>query len=249
MALKRPMPISSFQYPFELPHPISSMAVGVALELGKLADHVSESELHTLYPYLKGAVFSRRLAHHGGRVCAKAAISSLLPNGCSEGEIKIGRGTAGEPIWPKGIVGSITHTDDLAYAVAALASDCETIGIDSEICVDAGTCDDIASVCLTPLERARFLRGTTITRRWNATAIFCIKEAFYKAAYPRLRRFIEFEELEVIQLDIRSGRAFARYIGQSPLWNQCERVTASIVVADRHIHAFVLSSKSTQIER
>lgn len=247
MAQTRQMLVAA-PFAVALPHPLPPLAGGAMLDLSKVANQVSESELQTRYPYLMGAVFSRRLAHHAGRICAKKAISSLVPNGCFEGEMEIGRGSAGEPIWPEGIVGSITHTPDFACAVAALSSNCGAIGVDSEMCVDAGTCEDIASVCLTPLERARFLRGSSTTRRWSVTVIFCIKEAFYKAAYPQVQRFIEFEELEITQLDLELGHAIARNTGNLPLTDQSERITARFVIADRHVHASVTLGHSVFVE-
>jgi 4'-phosphopantetheinyl transferase EntD len=73
------------------------------------------------------AVAKRRFEFRAGRACARQAVVELGgPAGA------IGRGPAGEPIWPAGFTGSITHTDDLAAAVVARASAIRAIGLDME---------------------------------------------------------------------------------------------------------------------
>jgi len=43
------------------------------------------------------------------------------------------QGFGGEPIWPQGFIGSITHTGRVALAVAARSSTAHSIGVDFEV--------------------------------------------------------------------------------------------------------------------
>ena len=51
-----------------------------------------------------------------GRACARAALANL-----GQGEAVIGIDEAGAPLWPAGVVGSITHTKGYAAALVAKA--------------------------------------------------------------------------------------------------------------------------------
>ena len=68
-----------------------------------------------------------RAASRGGRACARKALSEI---GCPP--VAIGSGTSGEPLWPIGYVGSISHTDCLAASVVALNPPMLGIGLDLE---------------------------------------------------------------------------------------------------------------------
>lgn len=105
-----------------------------------------------------------------GRLAARAALASLHVDA---GDLP--SGTAG-PAWPDGIVGSIAHTDGTGVAIAARVNDRAALGIDLE------RSDRSIS--------ARVLRriSTEAEREWlraasedMALALFCAKEATYKA--------------------------------------------------------------------
>lgn len=100
------------------------------------------------------------------------------------------RGAQREPLWPSDVVGSITHSRNLAIAAVGYLSDTGGIGIDIE-------------------DRARYFPGleTKIARedeltilermdeeeRARATLeIFSAKEVIYKAHYPRIGRYFGF---------------------------------------------------------
>lgn len=233
------------------PHPLPAGAASRLLDLHTLATDLRgrECDLDIAYPYLAGAVLARKLAHHAGRACAHEALLSLTTKRLSTtGDtgitVTIARGIAGEPIWPLGTVGSITHTGDYACAVAARRLDCVGIGIDSDAVVNEATCDAVFAVCLSSAERERFLRGAPTRRCLDATAIFCIKEAFYKAAYPLVCRFIEFDELEVRELNVDTGHVVLRTTVLEPLPDL--RLRARICRTGDQMHACVSLHSSLQ---
>src|SRR3954468_19316362 len=73
------------------------------------------------------AVDKRRLEFGRGRQCARAALRRL---GLSDGPLLTGQQR--EPLWPTGVVGSITHTDELCVAAVAWQRSYAGVGIDVE---------------------------------------------------------------------------------------------------------------------
>jgi len=96
------------------------------------------------------------------------------------------------PIWPPGLVGSISHCADWCIAVLAPQSDMRALGVDIE---DDGPlpADLLQEVC-SPIEVAR-LQGQAPLGA--AKRIFCAKEAAYKAQYPLTKTLFGFDRLEV----------------------------------------------------
>ena len=137
----------------------------------------------------------RRAEFSAGRRLARLALATL---GCATSQIPIGE--RGMPIWPEGYVGSITHCDGLCAALAARAGiGLRSIGIDIERtnCVDSV----LAELVLSQQER-RFLGEASFFSRDIGSLIFSAKESIYKAAFPIVRRFLDFSEVS-LDLDER----------------------------------------------
>lgn len=99
-------------------------------------------------------------------------------------------GATREPLWPAGIVGSITHCETLA--AVAIARCPGLLGIDVE---PAGPLPEgLRELVLTDAERTF---GPV-----EAMIVFSAKEAVYKAIHARVRRFVDFSEV-VVELDGR----------------------------------------------
>ena len=78
---------------------------------------------------LKNTLSKKRKIHViAGRSCAHLSIKKLFP----EKDSPILRGYLGEPLWPDGIVGSISHTENCFAAAVASKDNYINIGIDVE---------------------------------------------------------------------------------------------------------------------
>lgn len=71
------------------------------------------------------AVEKRRREFTTARLCARKAMERL-----GVAPVPVLSGLRGEPLWPQGVIGSITHC--AGYRAAALAQAAGTIGIDAE---------------------------------------------------------------------------------------------------------------------
>ena len=129
-------------------------------------------------PFIEAAVPSRQREFRAGRACARGALRAL---GVAPGAIPVGSDRA--PIWPAGVVGSITHTRGYCAAVVGLREDFGGLGIDAE-CRDAVGANHVPDVCTT--EEIRWIEATGSTAvDWSAL-LFSAKESLYKALHPML---------------------------------------------------------------
>jgi 4'-phosphopantetheinyl transferase EntD len=133
----------------------------------------------------------KRLAEFSsGRYCAIKALEQL---GIKDVLIPIGEHRA--PIWPEGIVGSISHCDSLTGAIVAKNSDHISLGLDIE---EFGrVTPDLWDFVFTQNEK-RYL--STLSEKEilvQSTAIFSIKEAFYKFQHPLTKIYLDFLDVEI----------------------------------------------------
>jgi 4'-phosphopantetheinyl transferase EntD len=108
----------------------------------------------------------------------------------------VSRGADRAPVWPAGCLGSITHTQTLVAAAVIEESTASAIGIDLEQRKRVG--EHLFPRVLTPAERDRMTALADDARRNCATLIFSAKESVYKALNPILKRYIGFQEVEVM---------------------------------------------------
>jgi 4'-phosphopantetheinyl transferase EntD len=134
------------------------------------------------------SVEKRKLEFARGRSCARRAMALLGVE-----PVSIPSEAAGAPVWPAGLIGSITHCRDYCCAALASSDRWSAIGIDAEVLqpIEPGTRDLI----LLPAEQ-RHLDTLDVTIPW-AAVVFSAKEAIYKACYPLVRRWIDFHDVEV----------------------------------------------------
>jgi enterobactin synthetase component D len=216
-----------------VPHRLPTACAHAALPLSAL-DPFSLDAWRARLPSALHSMSSRRLRGFlAGRLCAEAALERLdLP------EAVIERGSAGEPRWPSGFVGSIAHTDEVAYAVACRSGCIDALGIDSEPVVgDAKTLSTLQAECCTPRENATLFDGAQDAL--TATIVFSAKEALYKAIYPRVQRLVEFTEFEATLIDHGQRAAHLRPVLASPLSAVVPPTWVQYCIKDGVVHASV----------
>ncbi|MBD0739761.1 4'-phosphopantetheinyl transferase [Streptomyces sp. CBMA29] len=140
------------------------------------------------------AVAKRRAEYAAGRACARAALAGL---GIAPGPIPRDP-DRGAPVWPAGVVGSITHCDGYRAAAVARTSDVHTLGIDAE---PHGPLPEgvLKVVTATDAEAAALERlGEEAPEIHWDRLLFSAKETVYKAWYPFHRKMLGFEEAELL---------------------------------------------------
>ena len=133
-----------------------------------------------------------------GRHCAREALGQL-----GRAKVAIGQGCDGEPLWPAGIVGSISHSG--TYAAAAVAEDhrFSGIGLDLEDCLPLES--NMVNLLCRASEVADLTSDQKIAERGKL--LFSIKESIYKCIWPSVQCFVDYCEVAV-KLDA-SGNGFS----------------------------------------
>lgn len=141
-------------------------------------------------PYVARAVPARRREFAAGRAAARLALSRfgverpiLLPD-----EDRC-------PIWPEGIVGSISHTAEIAIAAVASASKCPVLGVDIE--KRWAVHEDLGALVLCAEEQRALAALPSDHQDEARTLIFSAKEASFKAYYPKTRHRLGFRDARV----------------------------------------------------
>jgi 4'-phosphopantetheinyl transferase EntD len=138
---------------------------------------------------IEGAVEKRQQEFLTGRECARGALARL---GHAEALIPIG--TRREPLWPMGVVGSITHCDGYCAAAAGENRKLHSIGIDAEL--DRPLPEGVLRLVATQPELEMIARSDL---NLNADALlFSMKESVFKACYPLTGRRLDFRDFMVI---------------------------------------------------
>ncbi|MEU0494391.1 4'-phosphopantetheinyl transferase [Mycobacterium sp. NPDC006124] len=152
------------------------------------ADPVDLVPLPEEEPLIARSVAKRRNEFVTVRHCARQALAELgLP------PVPILKGDKGEPCWPDGVVGSLTHCEGFRGAVVGRAGEVRSVGIDAEphAVLPKGVLDAISL----PAERAEM--GTLPGGAHWDRILFCAKEATYKAWFPMTHRWLGFEDARI----------------------------------------------------
>ncbi|MDR3414696.1 MAG: 4'-phosphopantetheinyl transferase superfamily protein [Nevskia sp.] len=165
-------------------------AVAAELRGAGIAEGLYPEELEEL----GGAIARRAGEYAAGRLSARLALAQLGIR-----EFPLRRGEDRRPLWPQGVVGSITHTRGFGGAVAARRERYRSIGVDAErigrvgrhlwpkICTGA----ECAWLDLLPPDR----------QDQAGAVIFSAKEAFYKCQYGVTESWVGFHDVELDPLD------------------------------------------------
>ena len=151
------------------------------------------------------AVPGRRGEFVTGRRCAREALGRLgFP------PAPILAGPRREPLWPPGVVGSITHCTGFRAAAVSPATALASLGIDAE---PHGPLPPEVPDAVTTGHEPRILddlwrRDPSI--HWDRL-LFSAKESVYKAWYPLTARWLGFEDAE-LTFDPDAGTFRARIL-------------------------------------
>lgn len=155
-------------------------------------------------PLIARSVAKRRNEFVTVRHCARIALGELgVP------PAPILKGDKGEPCWPDGVVGSLTHCEGFRGAVVGRASEVRSVGIDAE---PHGVLPDGVLDAVSLAEERRALSAMPDGLHWDRI-LFCAKEATYKAWYPLTRRWLGFEDAHIV-FDVGADGASGEFVSR-----------------------------------
>ncbi|WP_319455298.1 MULTISPECIES: 4'-phosphopantetheinyl transferase [unclassified Mycobacterium] len=171
---------------------MSSMLSGVlptVVATAELYDDPSDlAPLPEEEPLIARSVAKRRNEFVTVRYCAREALGEL-----GVAPVPILKGDKGEPCWPDGIVGSLTHCEGFRGAVVGRRAEVRSVGIDAE--PHGVLPKGVLGAISLPVERAE-LEALPGGLHWDRI-LFCAKEATYKAWFPLTHRWLGFEDAHI----------------------------------------------------
>lgn len=153
-----------------------------------LADPPDLAPLPEEEPLIERSVVKRRNEFVTVRHCARVAMRQL---GVDPAPIL--KGEKGEPRWPDGVVGSLTHTQGYRGAAVGRTAAVRSIGIDAE--PHDVLPDKVLDAVSLPAERHE-IAALPEHLHWDRI-LFCAKEATYKAWFPLTERWLGFEDAHI----------------------------------------------------
>jgi 4'-phosphopantetheinyl transferase EntD len=129
-----------------------------------------------------------------GRLCARSALARF---GIASFAVRAARDR--QPLWPAGLLGSITHTRGFCAAVIGEDARFVGLGLDTEQ-ADAVGPELWPSICVA--EELAWIASLPAGERTRAaTLVFAAKEAFYKCQYPSTSEWLSFSDVRIVPLD------------------------------------------------
>lgn len=135
----------------------------------------------------------RKMEYLAGRYCAQKALEHLGVN-----NFNLARQEDHSPLWPQGVVGSITHTKQLA--IAAVSKKLKGIGIDAEALISTERFKNISKMIISSQEKILVEQDCNL----YPTLAFSAKESLYKVIYPLCKEYFGFLDASIIDIQADS---------------------------------------------
>lgn len=175
----------------------------IAFDASAFRSHAFDDYRLACPPTIARSVPQRQAEFFFGRLAARAALSAL---GLPPTDIPIG--TLREPLWPAGVIGSVTHAAGRSAAVAMQRGARLGIGIDVERVIDDTLRPALLAGPIDAQELDLLLRLSGERPSLNAllTLVFSAKESLYKAAFGTVGCFFDHRAARLISLDLAEGQ-------------------------------------------
>ena len=185
-----------------LPHNIETLPYVFGLFHPEFFSDALWTSLSIALPaHLAQAREQRRSAYLAGRICARSALALHDVHG-----VQVLSDTGGAPVWPNGMVGSISHNKEYAAALAYPARNIRGIGIDIETPLQADGVKAVMDMTLSHREAKCLLASASgWSKELLFTAAFSVKESFFKAAFPEVGSHFYFDAVEIFQVNAARG--------------------------------------------
>lgn len=167
-----------------------------------LLTHLFDEFKNHLPPSLNQAAEVRKNDFIAGRICAFKASAKL---GVSLLALPIAEDRG--PLWPHQLSGSISHSKKMAISCVARREEFFSLGIDAEEIISEQI--DVAQ------QIASCNELSLVKDKLALTILFSAKEALYKAIYPLVKKYIDFKEVELTQIDFTQNTFSLRAVSKN----------------------------------
>ena len=144
---------------------------------------------------IKGAVNKRKAEYLAGRYAAAQALKSF---GVTRPTIPTGSDRS--PIFPEGIVASISHTNTTALCAAGLSKNIKHLGIDLETILNKTTINEVEHSIINGIEK-EILVGLSMPYENAFSIVFSAKESLFKALYSNVKSYFDFSAAQLVHIN------------------------------------------------
>lgn len=139
-----------------------------------------------------------------GRIAANNALYHL--GGIETQSISIGDHR--EPIWPKGIIGSISHSENSSIATALSKSNNDKgAGLDMQAIFKNDDKVNLLNIILSKQDWVIFKKmEDSFPECYLATLIFSAKESFFKAVFSEVNQYFDFNDVSIHSFDLSNNQ-------------------------------------------
>ncbi len=184
--------------------------------------------------WIQNAVNGRKADFYAGRYAASKALQAAEVS-----NIFVGSTAQGIPVWPNGWRGSITHTGEIALAVAGRRSDVEIIGVDCEY-YSSDIAKEISDSVLTAEEK-NYLLTLNMSFLLATMIVFSGKESLYKALWPDVRHFFDFSAAKIFLIDVKEKMFFMRLTETlSEHWTKGTTIRGHFIFENHYITTIIM---------
>jgi 4'-phosphopantetheinyl transferase EntD len=171
---------------------------------GGLIDKLQEPLAAEERSDIENAVLKRQREFIAGRTSARIALAQM-----GYANQPVPRKVSRAPLWPEGVVGSISHNSHYCVAVTSSSSRYKGVGIDIESPV--GLSPDLVDLVCTSKEKEFLIHRPDPVRGKLAKLFFSAKESVYKCIFPIFKEPLEFEDVEIVfDLEARTFQAILK---------------------------------------
>jgi 4'-phosphopantetheinyl transferase EntD len=149
---------------------------------------------------IQHSVNKRQADFLAGRYAAKSILTQFGIN-----NIDVPIGVHRSPVWPKNINGSISHTHDRAICIASTNYAHKFIGCDIELLISNQTRVEIGDSIIDNYEKEILIKAFNDVNI-AYVIVFSAKESLFKALYPTVNEYFDFDTAQLVDIDIKNQR-------------------------------------------
>lgn len=187
---------------------------------------------------LTNATPKRKAEYLCGRHTASQSLQALGIQSCN-----IATGPNREPVFPAGIIASITHTNETAVCVAAKKNHFHYLGVDLESLIPEDTIQSIEQQIINHDEK-RLLLDQNCDYKTLLTLVFSAKESLFKALFPSVGDYFDFQAAQLVKLCAVSKRITFELTGNlNSEFPAKTKISGSFYLDKRRVFTVIYSNK------
>ncbi len=187
---------------------------------------------------------SRKKSYLLGRHLARKALCELDPTLAS---FFIKTGEHNEPLWPHGLIGSLSHSTEIACAIVSSFERTLALGIDVEP-IHRTLSQDISRKVCDESEKA-WVQAVPAEENLRLLSIFAAKEAIFKALFPLYQKMFWFDAVSLSWENELHGFNATLLFEPHPQLRKGTNIPVNITYECDHVTASVLVPQVTYTPR